>query len=278
MLGTIMEIPGFTYGYLARGKATLLGRQKNDWGKWGGSMVSNVLSTIIFVLVGSNFIFYTSLYDKSKQTLFPTNQQQYYVSNLKNIDTSDVSNPLLKKQQGGMNDCKSKDKISNEEVAQLTLKCLKNSVPSEVPGIAFLSGGQTEIEATENLNLINKKNDTNYFKILIVAFISFAALILVLDTFKAQLSIIIPNIGNGGIIVTNSGTGFLAWDASDPNHISNPSCSTMSIIGGIEGLCNCQDENSYSLITGQSLNIALECSLKPYRVELNGNTLLISTF
>jgi len=91
-------------------------------------------------------------------------------------------------------------------------------------------------------------------------------------------SIIIPNIGNGGIIVTNSGTGFLAWDASDPNHISNPSCSTMSILGGIESLCNCQDENSYSLITGQSLNIALECSLKPYRVELNGNTLLISSF
>ena len=32
---------------------------------------------------------------------------------------------------------KSKDKISNEEVAKLTLKCLKNSVPSEVPGISF---------------------------------------------------------------------------------------------------------------------------------------------
>ena len=57
---------------------------------------------------------------------------------------------------------KSKDKISNEDVAKLTLKCLKNSVPSEVPGIAFLSGGQTEIEATENLNLINKHNDTNF--------------------------------------------------------------------------------------------------------------------
>ena len=54
------------------------------------------------------------------------------------------------------------DKISNDEVAKLTLKCLKNSVPSEVPGIAFLSGGQTEIEATENLNLINKNNDTNF--------------------------------------------------------------------------------------------------------------------
>ncbi len=57
---------------------------------------------------------------------------------------------------------KSKNKISNEEVAKLTLECLKKSVPSEVPGIAFLSGGQSEIEATENLNLINKYNDTNF--------------------------------------------------------------------------------------------------------------------
>ena len=57
---------------------------------------------------------------------------------------------------------KSKDKISNKEIAQLTLKCLKNSVPSEVQGIAFLSGGQSEIEATENLNLINKYNNTNF--------------------------------------------------------------------------------------------------------------------
>ena len=57
---------------------------------------------------------------------------------------------------------KSKNKISNEEVAELTLKCLKNSVPTEVPGIAFLSGGQTEIEATQNLDLINKNNKTNF--------------------------------------------------------------------------------------------------------------------
>jgi len=56
----------------------------------------------------------------------------------------------------------SNKKIKNEEVAKLTLKCLKESVPKEVPGIAFLSGGQTEIEATENLNLINKFNDTNF--------------------------------------------------------------------------------------------------------------------
>ena len=57
---------------------------------------------------------------------------------------------------------KSKNKTPSEEVAKLTLECLKNSVPSEVPGIAFLSGGQSEIEATENLNLININNNTNF--------------------------------------------------------------------------------------------------------------------
>ncbi|MDB2363314.1 fructose-bisphosphate aldolase class I [Candidatus Pelagibacter bacterium] len=57
---------------------------------------------------------------------------------------------------------KSKNKISNEEVSIRTLQCLKKNVPNEVPGIAFLSGGQSEIEATENLNLINANNDTNF--------------------------------------------------------------------------------------------------------------------
>ena len=53
-------------------------------------------------------------------------------------------------------------KISKEEIAKLTVQCLKDSVPSEVPGIAFLSGGQTDIEATENLNQINISNNTNF--------------------------------------------------------------------------------------------------------------------
>ncbi len=56
----------------------------------------------------------------------------------------------------------SENKISSEEVSIKTLECLKNSVPNEVPGIAFLSGGQSAIEATENLNLINKNNNTNF--------------------------------------------------------------------------------------------------------------------
>ena len=57
---------------------------------------------------------------------------------------------------------KSNHKISCEEVSFKTLDCLKKSVPNEVPGIAFLSGGQSEIEATENLNFINKNNNTNF--------------------------------------------------------------------------------------------------------------------
>ena len=57
---------------------------------------------------------------------------------------------------------KSTNKSNSLEIAKMTIKCLKENVPSEVPGIAFLSGGQTEVEATQNLNEINKINDTNF--------------------------------------------------------------------------------------------------------------------
>ncbi len=56
----------------------------------------------------------------------------------------------------------SKKNSSSEEIAKKTLECLKKNVPSQVPGIAFLSGGQSEIEASKNLNEINKINDTNF--------------------------------------------------------------------------------------------------------------------
>ena len=56
----------------------------------------------------------------------------------------------------------SDQKLSSKEVAELTVKCLRESVPEEVPGIAFLSGGQTEKQATENLNEINKANNTSF--------------------------------------------------------------------------------------------------------------------
>ena len=56
----------------------------------------------------------------------------------------------------------SEEKLNSEQIAELTLKCLTESVPNEVPGIAFLSGGQSEIAATENLNMINIKNKSNF--------------------------------------------------------------------------------------------------------------------
>jgi fructose-bisphosphate aldolase, class I len=43
-----------------------------------------------------------------------------------------------------------------EEVAERTIRCLKRTVPSAVPGIAFLSGGQSAVSATEHLNAMNK--------------------------------------------------------------------------------------------------------------------------
>ena len=56
----------------------------------------------------------------------------------------------------------SDQKIDNKEIAEMTIKCLRESVPKEVPGITFLSGGQSESDATKNLNLINVHNNTNF--------------------------------------------------------------------------------------------------------------------
>jgi fructose-bisphosphate aldolase class I len=45
---------------------------------------------------------------------------------------------------------------SVQEVAERTIGCLKRAVPAAVPGIAFLSGGQSAVSATEHLNAMNK--------------------------------------------------------------------------------------------------------------------------
>tara|TARA_B100000989_G_C19462476_1_gene436839 strand:- start:160 stop:1167 length:1008 start_codon:yes stop_codon:yes gene_type:complete len=77
------------------------------------------------------------------------------------IHKVDLSGIILKPNMilAGTNSSK---KISSDQVSLKTLECLESSVPSEVPGIAFLSGGQSDIEATENLNLINKNNTTSF--------------------------------------------------------------------------------------------------------------------
>ncbi len=51
---------------------------------------------------------------------------------------------------------KAPTRANAQQVAEATVRCLKRNVPSAVPGIAFLSGGQSSEEATEHLSLMNK--------------------------------------------------------------------------------------------------------------------------
>lgn len=55
---------------------------------------------------------------------------------------------------------KSPKQASREEVAEKTVKVLKRCVPSAVPGIAFLSGGQSDEDATAHLHLMNAMGNT----------------------------------------------------------------------------------------------------------------------
>jgi len=51
------------------------------------------------------------------------------------------------------------EKVSDEEVARLTLKCLREHVPANIGGIVFLSGGMKDEEATTRLNTMKKMGD-----------------------------------------------------------------------------------------------------------------------
>ena len=45
---------------------------------------------------------------------------------------------------------------SAQEVAEMTVKCLTENVPSDLPGVTFLSGGQSDVDATAHLDAMNK--------------------------------------------------------------------------------------------------------------------------
>lgn len=51
-------------------------------------------------------------------------------------------------------DCK--EKASPKKIAEYTIRTLQRTVPAAVPGIVFLSGGQSEEEASVNLNAMNQ--------------------------------------------------------------------------------------------------------------------------
>ena len=96
----------------------------------------------------------TDCFDKTSEIL----KRCYEELELNNVD---LAGTILKPNMilPGAN---SNEKISRKDIAELTLECLKNNVPSSVPGVAFLSGGQSEIEATANLNEINIKNNLSF--------------------------------------------------------------------------------------------------------------------
>ena len=48
------------------------------------------------------------------------------------------------------------EQASVQEVAETTVRCMKRVVPAAVPGLVFLSGGQTDLQATEHLNAMNR--------------------------------------------------------------------------------------------------------------------------
>ncbi|GAA4889316.1 hypothetical protein GCM10023311_11680 [Flaviramulus aquimarinus] len=85
----------------------------------------------------------------------------------------------------------------------------------------------------------------------------------------------IPLIGGkDGIIVNNTGSRYVAFDATDPNHIPTD-CSFLSI-NGIIAKCNCEDGNEYSLLDGIPVgNTGTTCALRGYIAQRNGDDLSI---
>jgi len=59
-------------------------------------------------------------------------------------------------------DGKNARKASREEVAEKTVRCLKSTVPPAVAGIAFLSGGQSDEEATAHLSIMNEMHNPSW--------------------------------------------------------------------------------------------------------------------
>ena len=51
------------------------------------------------------------------------------------------------------------NQASAQEVAEWTIRCFRETVPAAVPGIVFLSGGQSDQQASENLNAINAQGE-----------------------------------------------------------------------------------------------------------------------
>ncbi|WP_109302289.1 hypothetical protein [Aquimarina sp. AU474] len=78
-----------------------------------------------------------------------------------------------------------------------------------------------------------------------------------------------------GIIIYNiDNVQYSAFELSDPNHTPN-TCSTQSV-EGITSTCDCDDGNSYNIVTGQQTAGEGQFGLRRYSIRRDGNTLSIT--
>lgn len=81
--------------------------------------------------------------------------------------------------------------------------------------------------------------------------------------------------GINGIVIYNINNSlYTAFELSDPNHPLTD-CSTLRL-NGTEVICECDDGNVYTIITGQQTSGQGEYALKSYRIKRIGNVLEIS--
>ena len=87
--------------------------------------------------------------------------------------------------------------------------------------------------------------------------------------------VILNNQGIRGVVVYNVNNSlYTAFDLSDPNHSPN-NCSTMTI-QGVVATCQCADNNSYDLVTGQHQTETQAYPMLTYRAQRNGDVLVIT--
>ena len=86
--------------------------------------------------------------------------------------------------------------------------------------------------------------------------------------------VVVEGFGLNGIVIYYSGSSYLAFELSDPNHVLQ-TCSKLTIEGVI-ATCGCTDANQYDILTGQAQDGTTgQYGLKPYFVEVSGNIIRV---
>ncbi|MGB1307841.1 MAG: hypothetical protein ACPG6B_02945 [Oceanihabitans sp.] len=94
------------------------------------------------------------------------------------------------------------------------------------------------------------------------------------DLIFAGNSVVVPNFGLNGISIYFTGSGYVAFELTDPDHVFQ-SCSKLTV-EGIIATCGCSDAKQYNIINGQAhAGTTAQYALKPYFVEVNGSVIRV---